>query len=78
MRTRPNGLVVPAQPVTERDPHSVMAKVEREVEMAMRAEELRAGRIEYAPAATPKQLDQIRMEIELNRQARNRNFRGRR
>lgn len=78
MTSKPNGIFTPAAPVTIPDPHSLNSNTRMAVEMAMRAEELRSGRVDYAPAATPKQLDQYRLELELDREARNRNVRRRR
>lgn len=66
MNTRPNGLNTPMAPVTERDPATVLRD---------QAREIADSTIAWAPGGTDYQLAQYRQELELDRDARNRNAR---
>ena len=70
MDTRPNGLHTAAKPVTESEPRAAAAtKEEWDAAVAENAQRF----IAFSPAATEKQLATYRLELELDRQARNRN-----
>lgn len=62
MSTRPHGLHAPMRTVTERDPTVVLGD---------QAREMAAGSVAWAPACTERQLAQYRLELELDREARN-------
>ena len=69
MATRPSGLHTAAKPVTESEPRAVASSPEEWDEAV--AENARRF-IAYAPAATEKQLAQYKLELEMDREARNR------
>ena len=69
--TRPAGLVERATPATLPDPYSIGAKREEARQMAARAAAAPVG-IEYTPALTERERADLRLALELRREAANR------
>lgn len=70
--TRPNGLITPAQPLTVADPYSQTAQQADEAQRAARAAMVRADGIDYVPVLSEREVADLRLKLELQREAKNR------